>query len=103
MIKVYLVRRCSHNHQSIESAWWTEGEARTEAWRLANEDARETGEVIHPKPVRVHLEGQRLLVQKKENRTPGGEAWEWVTLRHYMVLGVAVRGSAVYRLAELVP
>lgn len=102
---VYLVRRCSHNHQSVESVWWTEGEARTEAWRLANEDAREAGEAgeaIHPTPVRVQLEVQRLLIQKAVSRYPGAKSVEWHTLRHYSVLRREVSGSAVHRLAELV-
>lgn len=107
---IYLVRRTGPDrHRVVKSAWWTEGEALAEAERIANEDARETGETSS-RPIRVQVEGRvtrKFLIQEQMRVPTDDLAWAshrttWHTLRHYSVFPVGVRGNVVHRLAELV-
>lgn len=104
MTKVYLVRQHHVERMSVESAWWSENEAYTEAAKLAHEDARQTRAAVPSGQVRVKraaTDANVWFVQKAVPRYPGAKSVEWHTLRHYSVSQHTVQGSAVHRLAEL--
>jgi hypothetical protein len=96
--EVHLVRRCDRQTRVIRSAWWNKTEAKAEAERLAREHAAKTKARCPSRRARVECENDRWLVQKFVDRYNG----EWHTLSHYEVMSVAVQGSVVDRLAELV-
>ena len=105
--KVYLVKVHKVERMSVESVWCTESEAMAEAERLAREDARETGEIVPSRQVRIEHEANVWRVQKRVSGDAdpwtSAKSIEWHTLRHYSVQSFLVQGNVVHRLAELAP
>lgn len=97
---VWIVREHTERNRAGKncSIWWTETDAIREVEKEAAEDALVTGRFTHLE-VRTLVVDERWVVQRKIH--PGRAQEHWVTLRHYSIQKMEVRGTAVDRLAEL--
>lgn len=87
---------------TLHEAWENYAKANSRTEYLATLDARKTRKTVPSKTTRVHNPRDGYyLVQKLMEMVPGCEP-KWVTLRVYMVHKLALKGTAVERLANVV-